>query len=209
MMSLRPPSGATWLLHKFGCRNEALSGDLLEEYSLGRSAAWYWRQVLATIVVGFGKEVRAHNLLAIRAIAVGWTAKCLIVNVVEVPWWRFLDRVLLANGVTQVSWWQHYYLYPLWLIHCVSAAACGWIVGRTHRGHRSAMVLVYLLTVHLWLLPELFRLTADVLENHRFLPYLLTWFMEFVFATVGILIGGLWDEVHEQAMPSGKRVTEN
>jgi len=66
MRSVRPPSAATWLLHKFG-RNEALSGDLLEEYSLGRSDAWYWRQVLVAIVVGFGKEVRTHKLLALRA----------------------------------------------------------------------------------------------------------------------------------------------
>ena len=203
MRSVRPPSGATWLLHKFG-RNEALSGDLLEEYSLGRSDAWYWRQVLVAIVVGFGKEVRTHKLLALRAIGVGWAANYIILHVVWVPWWRFLHRILLEHGVSPVVWWRHYYLYPSWLICCIWSAACGWIVGRSHREHRAAMVLVYLLTVQLWLLPELLRLTVDVLENQRFLPYFLTCFVEFIFATVGILLGGLWDGAREQATPSNK-----
>jgi 4-amino-4-deoxy-L-arabinose transferase-like glycosyltransferase len=83
-------------------------------------------------------------------------------------------------------------------------AACGWIVGRSHREHRGAMVLVYLLTVQLWLLPELLRLTVDVLGNQRFLPYFLTCFAEFILATVGILLGGLWDAAREQATPSNK-----
>jgi hypothetical protein len=174
----------------------------MEEYSQGRSGAWYWRQVLVAIVFGFGKEVRAHKLLALRAIALGWAANYLLFYVVGIPWWRFFDRVLLAHGLKPSSWWQHYYLYPAWLVVCVFAAANGWIVGRFHRGHRGAMVLVYLLTVQLWLLPEFFRLTVDVLGDRRFLPYLLTWFVEFVFITVGISFGGLWDAPRERAIPS-------
>jgi len=43
-----------WLLRQLGPRygNEALSGDLFEEYQLDRTRAWYWRQVLAAIWVG-------------------------------------------------------------------------------------------------------------------------------------------------------------
>jgi len=190
------------LLHKFGCRNDALSGDLLEEYNLGRSGAWYWRQVLVAIVVGFGKEVRAHKLLALRAIALGWAANYLFLYSVEIPWWRFLDRVLLARGLKLSPWWQHYYLYPTWIIYAIFAAVSGWVVGRCHRAHRQAMVLIYLVSVQLWLLPEFFRLTVDVLGDRRFLPYLLTWFVEFVFMTVGILLGGLWDAPRERAVQS-------
>jgi len=74
MRSLQPPSVPTWLLNGFGHRNDTLTGDLIEEYSQGRSVAWYWWQVLVAIVVDFGKEVRAHKVLALRAIAVGWAA---------------------------------------------------------------------------------------------------------------------------------------
>jgi hypothetical protein len=85
MKSLQPPSGPTWLLKRFGCRNDALTGDLIEEYSQGRSTAWYWEQVLIAIVVNFGKEVRDHKLLALRAIVVGWTALYVLLRVVEIP----------------------------------------------------------------------------------------------------------------------------
>ena len=41
-----------------GVNNEALAGDLLEQFGQGRSAGWYWRQVIAAIVVGVYKEQR-------------------------------------------------------------------------------------------------------------------------------------------------------
>ena len=45
----RPPRLASVLLEQFAPGNEALHGDLDEEFSRGRSSAWYWRQVIATI----------------------------------------------------------------------------------------------------------------------------------------------------------------
>ena len=38
----------------------ALVGDLAEEYRAGRSAVWYWWQVLASIVVSAGRQQRAE-----------------------------------------------------------------------------------------------------------------------------------------------------
>jgi hypothetical protein len=55
----------------FSNTDEALAGDLLEQFTQGRSAAWYWRQVLWAIVIGFGKDVRTHWILAIRTTIVG------------------------------------------------------------------------------------------------------------------------------------------
>jgi hypothetical protein len=62
MKSSQPPSLATWLLEHLVARgqNEALAGDLLEDYNHGRSAAWYWHQVLIAIMVGFSKELRSR-----------------------------------------------------------------------------------------------------------------------------------------------------
>jgi hypothetical protein len=59
-----PPELATWLLEHFvlGNKNEALAGDLLEEFRQRRSVAWYWRQVLGAILVGFLSELRAQWL---------------------------------------------------------------------------------------------------------------------------------------------------
>jgi hypothetical protein len=57
-----PPAMATWMLEHLtpGRTNEALAGDLLEEFRRGRSASWYWRQVLGAIVVGFVGELRTQ-----------------------------------------------------------------------------------------------------------------------------------------------------
>jgi hypothetical protein len=40
-----------------GSKNEALAGDLLEQFSQGRSATWYWRQAAAAIFVGLSKQL--------------------------------------------------------------------------------------------------------------------------------------------------------
>ena len=40
----------------------------MEAYQRGRSRAWYWKQVLAAIVVSFYQEIMAHPVLAFRAI---------------------------------------------------------------------------------------------------------------------------------------------
>jgi hypothetical protein len=46
-----PPRFGVWLLEHFGPETnlEALTGDLLEGLSQGKSRAWYWRQILTAI----------------------------------------------------------------------------------------------------------------------------------------------------------------
>jgi hypothetical protein len=58
MKSSKPPALATWLVEHMipGDNNEALAGDLLEQFREGRSVAWYWRQVFVAILVGCSKE---------------------------------------------------------------------------------------------------------------------------------------------------------
>jgi hypothetical protein len=60
MRASYPPVIATWLLdHLCAEPNDALAGDLVEEYFDGRSAGWYWRQVMAAIAIGGVQRVRA------------------------------------------------------------------------------------------------------------------------------------------------------
>jgi hypothetical protein len=69
MKSNQPPFIGTWVLEHltFGDHNDALSGDLLEEFQSGRSAGWYWRQVLAAIAASYLREARARSLLVVFA----------------------------------------------------------------------------------------------------------------------------------------------
>jgi hypothetical protein len=58
MKTSQPPILATKLLGRLvsGPHSDALAGDLIEQYREGRSALWYWRQVLLAIVVCFVKN---------------------------------------------------------------------------------------------------------------------------------------------------------
>jgi hypothetical protein len=60
-MNVVPPTMATWILKHLvlGERNEALEGDLLEEFQRRRSAPWYWRQVLGAMLLGFSNVLQA------------------------------------------------------------------------------------------------------------------------------------------------------
>jgi hypothetical protein len=78
MKSSHPPALASWLLEHLvpTGKNEILAGDLLEVFGQRGSAAWYWRQVLAAIIVGFFQELRVR-----------WTGILLaIVLSIAVPW---------------------------------------------------------------------------------------------------------------------------
>jgi hypothetical protein len=72
MKSSKPPALATWLVEHVspGRRNEALAGDLLEQFSQGRSITWYWRQVLVAILAAFLKEWRILTWAFV--FTVGW-----------------------------------------------------------------------------------------------------------------------------------------
>jgi preprotein translocase subunit SecY len=56
MTEMRPPALATWLLKHAARGNDALVGDLFEEYRRRRSSVWYWRQVLTVVVVSLSRE---------------------------------------------------------------------------------------------------------------------------------------------------------
>jgi len=57
MITRRPPKLATLLLcFAPGHDNQALLGDLLEEFRNGRSRSWFWRQTLFILALRFGRE---------------------------------------------------------------------------------------------------------------------------------------------------------
>ena len=73
---------ATWMLEHLTPhpRNEALSGDLLEELRSGRSAGWYWHQVISAIVARLFNKSRDYMFPLMFSIA--WS--------IIYPAWQFL-----------------------------------------------------------------------------------------------------------------------
>jgi len=192
MRSSQPPIVATWVLTRFGNGNEVLAGDLVEEYQRGRTAGWYWRQVLVAILVGCGHEIRTQKLLTMRAVITGWAALILYGYLISLPLYKLYSRVLMALGLGPLRfWWWHYYTYPIILVPCVGGFLSGWLVARFHRTCRVTMVTVYAVSVLLTSLPEIFRLATNSLSNSRFVPYLLTYSVTECLFVVSILLGGL------------------
>jgi hypothetical protein len=62
MKQANPPRAAMWMLRHLipGEHNDALAGDLLEEFRAGRSDAWYWRQALGAILISY-RQVLSTN----------------------------------------------------------------------------------------------------------------------------------------------------
>jgi len=99
MRSSQPPSVATWLLEHLvhGEENEALAGDLLEEFSQGRTAAWYWYQVFVAILVAFSKELRARWITILFAVIVSSAVPYELI-------WRSSEFERLFTWVIRLPW---------------------------------------------------------------------------------------------------------
>lgn len=192
MTSAQPPAAPTWLLNHFDCgpRNDALIGDLLEEYARGRSRAWYWRQVLAAIAVNFGRALYEHPVLALRALAIAWT---MFLLTRRIPTLGLLVRLLRPAGhpfsftLLMVAWFVGVVLSDAVLL------AIGWIVARLHRPHRTVMVLLVALSILAYGLtdtPWICTLFLDSFGNARYFPYFAIVAFGIVSAPISVWIGG-------------------
>lgn len=162
-MTTQPPTVAARLLRRLlpTQDHEVLLGDLAEEYQRGRSIVWYWSQILAAVVVGAFRDIRAHPLFAVRAIAVGLVSFEILIRVQL----ELQDIATGAGFMWGTTWiglpfywhWPYYgtwsfdaFLQLLWL---TSSIAMGWIVARTHRGRGITMALAFvsgLIAFRIW-----------------------------------------------------------
>jgi len=150
MTHTQPPFVATWILERF-CADEALAGDLVEEYPR-RSVAWYWRQAMGAVGVFATKQVLEHKWLTLRAIATGWAI------------WFALNKLLMRGLLlpqmdTQPR--KAVYLliaYGLFLVN-------GWTIARLHRPYATAMVTAYAVFAVFASLPSIYHVTIAVLAD--------------------------------------------
>lgn len=181
MRSSEPPILASWLLEHIRFRNadDALAGDLLEEFRHGRPVAWYWRQVFAAIIIGYVHEVSNHWVLAIRAVVIGLTVN--------------YGALLLSHDVF-VSLYRHGVLnvgsfspFAAWIVESFcTGVVSGCIVGLLHRRHQAAMLLTFCGALSAWasMLRVVF-LTATT--SPPFVALAVTYY---VAALAGVVAGG-------------------
>jgi hypothetical protein len=128
----KPPALATWMLNYLRSRgsNEALSGDLLEAFHAGRSAGWYWYQVIAAIAIAWGRNVWHHRVPLFFAAAwsvfspvwlllpVRFSLDSLVGDTSHIPWpWSFICAIGFGEVIAMLFIWLgvavYSTLYPL------------------------------------------------------------------------------------------------
>ena len=112
MRRREPPLLATWMLEHLtpAGGDEALDGDLLEEFRRGRSDEWYWWQVLSACSVSWLNSLRARGSLLVFALL--WS--------ILAPAWNVLcDRI--ADSAIVNKLWQ--FVGGFWIF----PALAGWI----------------------------------------------------------------------------------
>jgi hypothetical protein len=193
MAARRPALSAIWFLTTFGSGPsiDALGGDLAEEFQRGKSAAWLWRQSIAGVFVSFLYEVRAHPILAGRAVLVGLAALAAL----------FMGVGALMAGLDGVAKQRlPLWFYMQWQVYSIVAAAltfvvamlAGLTVATLHRRHRAMATLSVLAVLLLMagLDAELYRLMGNALTHQRYLPYLLLHLLNVTAAFAGLIVGG-------------------
>jgi hypothetical protein len=187
MSALKAPAVAKWLLDLTGSNrwNDALAGDLLEEYQRRGSRTWYWREALTAIVATTGKDLLAHPVLALRTLVVAYLS-CFAARKILHEWPG--RHGLFHFGLSSPDW----SLIVSNFTEILPFAVAGWVVARTHRAHRTTMVLWYAAVLGGFFLDV--TLSAPHLDLWRFPQYrtLLIWrwttALQYVIAA---LVGGL------------------
>ena len=202
MKHRNPPRIATLLLTRLSNCDDALVGDMVEEYRRGRSRSWYWRQTSIAVLRTTVADIRSHPLLALRAF---------VLMVACVLCYQYCLLRPLGLFASDVLWWLRW-SSPLFFFGLrykllaftfgtligVLAPCMGYIIGarivaRLHRSHQAAFTL---LNAALVLFVGMLELLWFVEHNPRHLQ----WFPFSVYYRVPLLLlfvmstllGGFW-----------------
>jgi hypothetical protein len=119
----KPPRPATWMLNHLappGC-DEALAGDLLEDFNAGRSSTWYWRQVLTTTAIRWFRSLADHRFALFFAAA--WS---LLSPAWQIAIVRLYHTSNLIGYVWRLPWpWSTVCMFGLSLIECAIFPCAG------------------------------------------------------------------------------------
>jgi len=186
------PTVATWLMKRIGT-NEALIGDLVEEYHRRQSRTWYWRQTLAAILMGSYRDVRSNKLLAFRALLVGWALSWVFFRIVFFPL-ADLDEWLFVRGIADIrSWWPKGPI-PYFVVGSFGCIGIGWVIARFHR---PPMLLMFVVSVMMWNFSWLPIVMSRLIwwpyyrSQWYFYTFLIQGLLAFVVMTISLLLGGL------------------
>jgi hypothetical protein len=172
----QPPRLAMWILKRFTttAADEAVLGDLAEEYQRRQSSAWFWWQALAAIVVAARRDVGPHALVVPGAIVIGLT-------VIATPVLMLMSVAAASVPALPIPVWAQVLVTRLGLLGVVMFS--GWLVTRLFRAHRALALLSLtfaLLAVDVFVMPAAVDLSPLALV------------VTITTSTAAVLAGGLW-----------------
>ena len=219
MRSSGPPTLATWLMTRLasGENRESLIGDLIEQYSGGRSSAWYWRQTISAIVTSLSAEAWRHQALAIFVVALGAYMGDIYMFIMQESGLRWIDSwyprlmswLLKAelDGVWRLASSLQMHGWVTMILFCAFLAAVVWIVSRIRPRQMGFVLAMFLVTQISLCLPYL-RIALTNWLNDPGNPmwfFNLLWFSIFTFVLVpfSIIFGGVYGARRENSSSSG------
>ena len=201
MTHRNPPRLATWLLDSVSACDEALVGDMIEEYRSGRSRLWYWRQTFVAVLRATLSDVRSHPVLVLKAsllMAVSVLCYDSLLHGLQLfcddVMWKLSPVVFYPERITRLKFMINTALN-------VVAPAAGYAVGarvvsRFHRGHQTTFTLVNtLLVCVVGALQLLWLVEHDPSRVRPWFPYYV-YYREGILALfiISTLLGGLWKQ---------------
>ena len=132
------PRLASWLLKRLGYENEPLAGDLLEEFHDGRTAIWYWRQVMTTILMDVPQHMRTYRtagLLALLLVGAFWLGSSLTAPGVNADALAtLLARAQSEGGFARYNLFtggnlSRVTIFALGIMPYLTVLTVGWVVG--------------------------------------------------------------------------------
>ena len=145
--------------------------------------------MLAAIGFAIAKEIYSHKLLTIRAVIAGeaaiWFSAIALGKALHSHLFKFL---------TGVSRWPPFFGFFFLSLSITVFIFGGWIVARFHRGHRTALLLLFaalqftLMAVQV--VPTLHRHLVDSIDQPRFRPYLAGDLAFLFLCPIAVLLGG-------------------
>jgi hypothetical protein len=146
-----------------GYRAESLIGDLTEEYVQGRSASWYWRQVLLAVMASCLRLLRMHGLSFFGAIALGAGGVEICIGLVQwmsdLAWHRELATFGSSLTAADLQWAELTLFWVAWTpLTAVLYAILGRFIAAIHRPHPRLVVSLFIAFILLSRLPWTIRL---------------------------------------------------
>jgi hypothetical protein len=165
-----------------GERNEALAGDLHEEFSDGRSADWYWRQVLTALAMACTREFASHRIALLFAalwamLAPAWLLmlsnieqhSIFTARIVQLDWpWPILCDLGLLLGANVLFIWLGISLYLI--LHLLMNRSLQ--ARPLSHGIRASLPVLLAVWAALIVLPKIFLLAGQPAEQRSLTPHI-------------------------------------